>query len=368
MYEILDPQEILSPSVVIFREILDANLQQMLAMAGGPQRLRPHCKTHKMPAVVRRLLQAGITRHKCATLAEAEMLAESGVRDIVLAYNIVGPNLRRVINFRQRYPDIRLVVTADHSAPIRALSEQATAAGVTVEVLLDIDTGQHRTGVPVGTHARTLYEQLSNSRGIIAAGFHVYDGHQHQPSRDDRRVAVMGEFNKVRAFRDSLVAAGFPVPLLLCGGTASFPIYAEVDDPTIEFSPGTCIFHDAGYSEMFPDLKFQPATLMLTRCISRPTSDRVTFDLGYKAVASDPPAGKRLSFPTLPDAVAVLQNEEHLVLQTSQAEQFQPGDILLAIPRHICPTCALYRTVTVIAAGRVVDHWDVVARDRFLTI
>jgi D-serine deaminase-like pyridoxal phosphate-dependent protein len=107
---------------------------------------------------------------------------------------------------------------------------------------------------------------------------------------------------------------------------------------------------------------------MLTRVISRPTPERVTLDLGYKAVASDPPAGNRLLFPDLPDAKAVLQNEEHLVLETSQAALFQPGDEILAIPKHICPTSALHKQVFVVSGGQVVDRWDVTSRDRWLTI
>ncbi len=94
----------------------------------------------------------------------------------------------------------------------------------------------------------------------------------------------------------------------------------------------------------------------------------MTFDLGYKAVASDPPAGNRLRFPDLPDAKAVLQNEEHLVLETAVAGSFQPGDELLAIPRHVCPTSALHKQVFVVHGGKVIARWDVSARDRWLNI
>jgi D-serine deaminase-like pyridoxal phosphate-dependent protein len=119
---------------------------------------------------------------------------------------------------------------------------------------------------------------------------------------------------------------------------------------------------------MFPDLEFFPATALLTRVISRPTRDRVTLDLGYKAVASDPPAGSRLVLVDLPEAHHVLQNEEHLVIESPDAERYNPGDELLAIPRHICPTVALHKSAYVVSQGRVVDRWDVVARDRWLTI
>ncbi len=94
----------------------------------------------------------------------------------------------------------------------------------------------------------------------------------------------------------------------------------------------------------------------------------MTVDLGTKSVASDPPMGKRVVFPALPEAVQVVHNEEHLVLETPRADEFQPGDELLAIPRHICPTCALHKEVCVISSGQHVDRWEITARDRQLTI
>lgn len=367
-YRVADTSQIITPALLIFREQLEANLRHVLQIAKGPSRLRPHCKTHKMPQVIRLEMELGITKHKCATLAEAEMLAECGVQDIFLAYNIVGPNVLRVVSFLQRYPQVKLGVTADHPGPLAKLGQAASQAGVEVEVLLDIDTGQHRTGLTVGPEARQLYSQIAHTPGIKPGGLHVYDGHQHQKTREDRTAAVMQEFEKVLAFRDELVQAGLPVPKLVCGGTASFPVYAELEDPTIEFSPGTCVFNDVGYSEAFPDLEFQPAAVLLTRVISRPTPDRVTFDLGYKAVASDPPAGRRLNLPEIPDAEQVLQNEEHLVIKTARAAEFQPGDETYAIPRHICPTSALHKEAFVIEGGQLVDRWQVTSRDRWLTL
>lgn len=367
-YHVTDTSEIITPALLIFREQLESNLQHMLQIAGGPDRLRPHCKTHKMREVTLLEMQQGIKKHKCATMAEAEMLAECGVRDIFLAYNIVGPNIRRVVSFCKRFPDAKLGVTADHPAPLQALGQAATEAGVTVDVLLDVDTGQHRTGITVGPAARALYEQISRTPGVHPGGFHVYDGHQHQKGRDERRAAVLSEFDKVLKFRDELVQAGLSVPKLVCGGTASFPVYAELKDPAIEVSPGTCIFNDVGYSEAFPDLEFRPAALLLTRVVSRPTADRVTFDLGYKAIASDPPVGRRLQILDIPDAEQVLQNEEHLVIQTARADEFQPGDEAYAVPRHICPTCALHKEAFVIANGKLSERWLVAARDRWLTL
>jgi D-serine deaminase-like pyridoxal phosphate-dependent protein len=259
-------------------------------------------------------------------------------------------------------------VTADHPAPVAALGEALAAAGKTADVLLDVDSGMHRTGIAIGPRARELYQQIAAAKGLRPGGLHLYDGQNHQQDLAERRAAVLAVWREAAAFRDELVAAKLPVPRIVAGGTASFPVFAAIDDPSIELSPGTIVFHDWGYSEMYPDLAFTPAAMLLTRVISRPTADRVTLDLGYKAVASDPPAGNRVIFPELPDAKAVLQNEEHLVIQTGQAARYKPGDELLAIPRHVCPTSALHKQVYVVAAGRLVGTWAVEARDRMLTI
>jgi D-serine deaminase-like pyridoxal phosphate-dependent protein len=369
LYSILDTSGIVTPALVVFPELIAANIAEMIRVAASPARLRPHCKTHKMREVVEMQVARGITKQKCATIAEAELLADAGVKDILWAYNPVGPNIGRAVRFLERFPEVRLGVTADHPQPIETLNAAMLEAGKRIDVLLDIDSGQHRTGVAADSpEARSLYKQIATSKGLIAGGLHLYDGQNHQRDLEERKAAVMTAWNAASALLDDLVRAGLKVPRVVAGGTGSFPIFAKIDDPIIELSPGTLVFHDWGYSQTFPDLKFTPAAVMLTRVVSRPTSNRVTFDLGYKAVASDPPAGNRLMFPELPDAKAVLQNEEHLVMETDQASRFQPGDELIAIPRHICPTCALHKEAYVIEGGRVVGTWSVAARDRVLTI
>ena len=369
LYSILDTSGIVTPALVVFRELVEANLAEMIRVAGSPGRLRPHCKTHKMREVVQMQLARGITKHKCATIAEAEMLALAGVKDIFWAYNPVGPNIGRIVRFFERFPDVRVAVTADHPRPVEALNATMLEAGRRIDVLLDVDSGQHRTGLAADSAgARSLYKQIASSEGLVAGGLHVYDGQNHQRDFAERKLAVMAVWNAAAALRDDLASAGLSVPRIVAGGTGSFPIFAAIDDPAIDLSPATLLFHDWGYSEAFPDLKFTPAAVILTRVVSRPTPNRVTFDLGYKAVASDPPAGNRLMFPEVPDAKAVLQNEEHLVIETEQAGRFQPGDELIAIPRHICPTCALHKEAYVISGGKVAGTWTVAARDRMLTI
>jgi len=368
-YLIRRPEDLLSPSYVVFRPLVERNLATMLRIAGSPDRLRPHCKTHKMPAVVKLLLEAGIQRHKAATIAEVEMLADCGVRDIVLAYNPVGPNIGRVVAIKQRYPDLRLGVTADHPTPLAQLASALDAARMTIEVYMDLNPGRDRTGLVSGDDAYQFYRTIAETAHVQPAGFHIYDGHFHQSNPDERLAALLEKFRPIQALRDRIERSGIRVPKMICGGTPTFPVYATIDDPAIELSPGTCVFHDANYGEKFPDLEvFKPAALLFTRVVSRPKGDRVTLDLGTKSVASDPPMGQRVVFPAMPEGVQVLHNEEHLVVKTPNAGDFAPGDWLLGVPRHVCPCSALHKEAYVIEDGELAGTWPVVGRDRQLTI
>jgi D-serine deaminase-like pyridoxal phosphate-dependent protein len=368
-YAIRDAAAVFSPGLLFYKDLIVRNIGRAIAIAGSPDRLRPHVKTHKTREIVRLELAAGITKHKCATLAEAEMLASCGVRDVFLAYNMVGPNCQRLARLLRAFPNCVFSVTADHPDAVRTLSAAMAAAGQTVDVLLDLDVGQHRTGIVPGPEAVALYELLDQLPGLRAGGLHVYDGHNHQESLAERQAAVQKLMEPVLALRNNLDKKSLPVPRMVLGGTPTFPVYARMELPGLECAPGTCILHDNGYGTRFTDLTgFTPAALLLTRVISRPTLTRVTLDLGYKAVASDPPAGKRCVLLDVTDYEAVLQNEEHLVVETPTAGRFRPGDEVYAVPTHICPTCAMHRQAYVVEEGRVTGSWEIVARDRVLSL
>jgi D-threonine aldolase len=364
-----DPSDVFSPSLLFDREAIRHNIAKLIARVGDPRRLRPHVKTHKTREIVRMELEAGITKHKCATIAEAEMLAGVGSADVLVAYNLVGPNATRLARLVEMFPSCQFSTVADHPVAAKELSAAMSRAGKRIDVLLDVDVGQHRTGIAPGADAVRLYETIARLPGLAPGGLHVYDGHNHQPPLHERRQAADRLLASVSELKTSLTAKGLPVPRIVLGGTPTFPIYAELSWPEVECSPGTCVLNDSNYAAWFADLgEFRNAALLLTRVISRPTPRRVTFDLGYKAVASDPPAGKRCVLLGIPDAEAVLHNEEHLVIETSMAERFRPGDAAYAVPAHVCPTIALHRFAHVVEAGKVVDRWEIVARDRMLTV
>ncbi|MBY0229689.1 MAG: D-TA family PLP-dependent enzyme [Gemmataceae bacterium] len=368
-YAIADTSRLFSPALVFFADLIKRNIARMVEMAGGAARLRPHVKTHKSPDVAKLAMAAGITKHKCATLAEAEMLARCGAEDVLLAYPMVGPNCARFAKLVQAYPATRFSCLFDHPAGVEALGAATKAAGVVAEAMIDLDVGQHRTGIAPGPEAVDLYAQAARTPGLRVVGLHVYDGHNHQESAEERQQAATAQLAPALALRERLRAEGLPAERVVVGGTPTFPMYARMDVPGLECSPGTLVLHDNGYGSKFADLTgFMPAALILTRVISRPTPTRVTFDLGYKAVASDPPAGKRLRLLGLPPHETVLQNEEHLVIETAEAGRLKPGDEALAIPQHICPTVAMHQRAYVIEGGRFAGTWDITGRDRVLGV
>lgn len=368
-YAIADTSAIFSPALLFFKDLIRDNLAHAIELAGGPDRLRLHVKTHKTPQVIQMELACGLRKHKCATLAEAEMVARCGPADALISYPMVGPNCARLARLVRAYPQTRFSVTVDHPAAAEALSAAVTKEGVTIDVLLDVDIGQHRTGIAPGPEAVALYERVARLPGLVPGGLHVYDGHNHQESFLDRQKAGLTQLGPALNLRAALEGKALAVPRMVVGGTPTFPVYARLDVPGLECSPGTLVLHDNGYGTKFADLSaFKPAALLLTRVISRPTPTRVTFDLGYKAVASDPPAGKRLVLLDLPAYEAVLQNEEHLVIETAEAERFKPGDEALAVPTHVCPTVAMHQRAYVIEGGRCVGTWDIVGRDRVIGV
>jgi D-threonine aldolase len=366
-YRLDDPSALLSPSLVIFRDLARRNLEAMIAMAGGADRLRPHVKTHKMSALVRMAQALGVTKHKCATIAEAEMVAAADGADVLLAYPLVGPNPGRLAALVDAYPGTTFRAVVDDPDSARALSAAMVAAPRRpLPVLVDLEVGMGRTGIDPA-RAFDLYALVRSLPGLVADGLHAYDGHIREPDPEARRRVAQPGIDAVLALYDRLRTAGHPVPRLVLGGTPTFPIHAALDRPGVECSPGTCLLHDAGYAGQYPDLPFTPAALLLTRVVSRPRPGRVCLDLGHKAVAADP-VGARVTLLGVPEATLGGQSEEHLVVETPHADALPPGTPLLAIPTHICPTCALHRRAYVVERGALVDEWEVTARDRRLGV
>jgi D-serine deaminase-like pyridoxal phosphate-dependent protein len=368
-YALSDLASVFSPALVFYPELIRKNINRVVEMAGSPERLRPHVKTHKTREIAQMLLRAGVTKHKCATIAEAEMLAGIGAPDVLIAYPLVGPNVGRLAHLIRKFPNTKFSTLIDHPEPARALSAGLAAAKLTVGAVLDLDVGQHRTGIPISDEALALYELAAHLPGLTANGFQLYDGHNNQPDRAEREKAVRAFLAPVLELRAKAETKGIPVPRLVCGGTPSFPVYAGMDVPGIECSPGTFVLHDAGYGPKYADLAgITPAAVLITRVVSRPTPTRVTLDLGNKAVAADPALEKRVTLLDFPEYTTVGHNEEHLIVETNGASAYKPGDVVYALPGHICPTVALHKEALVAEGGKIVGKWTVASRDRVLSV
>ncbi|MCB9276235.1 MAG: D-TA family PLP-dependent enzyme [Lewinellaceae bacterium] len=360
-YKISNEAAVASPAMLIFPGRIRENIRRMVAMAGSPERLWPHVKTHKLPQVVRMQLDAGIRRFKCATLSEAKMAAGAGADEVMMAYPLYGPAVDTLFQLIGHFPGTRFSVIVDNQPQALRLEAAAQAYGHPLDVFLDLDVGMERTGIKAGPEALALYRSLAASPWLQPRGLHIYDGHLHIADRQERERASEACFAPVEALAEAIRSEGLPVAELACGGSPTFPIHAR--HPERVLSPGTTLLWDAGYSGKFPDIDFLHAAVAFTRVVSKPGNGKLCLDLGHKAIASEmqPP---RADFFGIAEYELAVHSEEHLVIAFPGADNYEPGDCLYAIPRHICPTMALHGQVWAVKDGLASELWPVVARER----
>lgn len=359
IYSFTGQNEVFSPSLIYYKDIIKENIQKTIDLAGIAEKLFPHVKTHKMAEVVKMQIEMGIVNFKCATIAEAEMTAAVGAKKIIIAYPLVGPNIDRFVTLVQTFPNTKFYAIADNTKQVKMLSNLS----VVINLLVDVDMGQHRTGVSL-SETEKLYKEWSEFDGINLCGLHCYDGHIHQASYEERNEIVKHNNEAT----EKLVKLLNP-KLVVCGGTPSFPCHSA-SKLNIFYSPGTCIIHDFGYGSSYKELPHIPAAVVLGRVISRPSENTFTLDIGVKAIASDP-KGERGQIVGFEYAKTVIQNEEHWVLEVPVdkiSEIPQIGTVLFAIPTHVCPTSALYPSATVISNKKIIGNWEVTARNRVINI
>jgi D-serine deaminase-like pyridoxal phosphate-dependent protein len=360
-YKAGNTAEVSTPAILVYPERIEANIRKMIEIAGIPERIRPHVKTHKMPEIIKLQLRHGIRKFKCATIAEAEMTASAGAADILLAMQPVGPALGRFFNLRNEYKHVQFSCIADNEHDTDRISLMSAGNGMETHVWLDLNVGMNRTGILPGKEAVSLYKKIISSPMLVADGLHVYDGHIHEHDPGLRKKLAVEAFSPVGKMLEELKQEGLTDIRIVAGGTPTFPIHA--DYRSAELSPGTGLLWDYGYTESFSDLGFIHAAVLLTRIVSKPAPGLLCLDLGHKAVASEMPH-PRVKFPDLGDYEFVGHNEEHMVIKTSQADSFITGDELYAIPWHICPTIDRHDKAVIVRNGLVEEEWNIEARRR----
>ncbi|TGE21494.1 D-TA family PLP-dependent enzyme [Hymenobacter aquaticus] len=357
-FEIKNIEAIDSPAVILLQERVLANLAALTRLVPDVARLRPHVKTHKMLEVTRLLLGAGITQFKAATIAEAEMVAMAGAPDVLLAYQVTGPKVKRLQALRAAYPGTAFSCLVD-TAPVADELAQAFAAQP-LPVYLDLNVGMNRTGV-APERALALCRHCQALPGLQVVGLHAYDGHINDtdPAKTDVVYAL------VRQAQAAIEAATGQRLALVLGGSPTFLNHAR--HPEVTVSPGTFIFWDAFYQEALPDLPFEPAAILATRVLSVVDGQTLTLDLGHKAVAAERPL-PRVRFLNLPDGVPISQSEEHMVVRVPDTAHLPVGTVVYAVPLHVCPTIALYEYAYVARNQECQTTWKVNARTRMITI
>lgn len=356
-YEINNTESVFTPAILVYPERIKENISRMIKIAGSTERLRPHVKTHKMAGVVKFQVEQNITKFKAATLTELEMTAQNGGTDILLSYPLLGPDIQKYLEVIREYPETKFSVTVDAFDACADLTMAAVQNNICLDVFIDIDNGMHRTGA-LPEDALELATKINVSEWLNLKGLHIYDGHIHVSDFEARKVACDNAFSEVNVLVERLRNLKIDAGELACGGTYSFPIHAKHPGRTL--CPGTPLLWDAGYEKSIPELDFLHAAVLVGRVISKPNNN-VCIDWGHKAMAAEM-QHPRMEFLNLEANSIENQSEEHLVIKTQK--QLSLGDLVYALPIHICPTIALHEKVYVLEKSEVVDKWEVVARKR----
>ncbi len=362
-YNIENIDQLDTPALVIYPDRIKENIRILKTFVPEVHRLRPHIKTNKCAEVCKMIMDEGIYKFKCATIAEAEMLALIGALDVLLAYQPVGPKALRLIELIQKFPNTHFGCLVDNFNSSSYLAAQAEKKGLKISVYIDVNVGMHRTGI-LPENAIELFARCHSLNGIDIKGLHAYDGHLRDTDLELRRAKCDEGFRKAEAAKNQIDNQFGKSLIMIAGGTPSFPIHAQRQH--VECSPGTFIFWDKGYQQLLPEQHFIFAALVVTRVISKPTEDTITVDLGHKAIAAENPLSNRVYFLNAETVEPIGQSEEHLVLKTSHA--FQVGDVFYGVPHHICPTVALHETMSVVENHRVIASWNVVSRKRKISV
>jgi D-serine deaminase-like pyridoxal phosphate-dependent protein len=364
-YTLNNTEAIDTPALIVYPDRAQENIHRLVNSIDRTERLRPHVKTHKSPEISKMMLNAGIGKFKCATIAEAEMLATAGAHDILLSYQPVGPKAARLAGLIKKFPSAHFSCLIDNPDAALHLDNVFKTADVAISVYIDLNVGMNRTGI-VPADAASLFEKCLALKNVKVAGLHAYDGHLRDEDLDVRTVKCNAAFEPVAVLHQA-IAQKFNVDLnIVAGGTPTFSIHCKRKD--VECSPGTFIYWDKGYEQILKEQHYLHAAVVMTRVISKPADDLICVDLGHKSIASENPLTNRVSFLNAPDLQPKGHSEEHMVFQTGAGNTYKVGDVLYGVPFHVCPTIALYDEAVIAKEHEVTGRWSNVSRKRSITL
>lgn len=360
-----------TPCLVIDIDKVHSNLKRMADIcAANHCKLRPHTKTHKIPAFSQMQLDYGASGITVAKLAEAEAMADHGINDIFMAYPLIGEErIQRAIELSKR---IRLICSVDCFESAEKISRACVSAGASMEVRLEIDTGMHRTGIPMEAAVEEA-EKIAALPGITLQGIFTFRGMIYNGKTDlDRKKCGHQEGQIMAELAEKMRARGIAIEDVSVGSTPTGEFCAEVPGVT-EIRPGTYIFQDmmqvnTGACGCTMD---DVAAVVLAQVVSTCKPEVAVIDCGCKSISTDvapgkPPYGCR-GYGTIvgrPDLTLDRLSEEHGMLTAEGDFHLTTGELLRIIPNHICPTVNLYDHVYLEKDGVVFEKCEVAARGK----
>ena len=353
-------EDIDTPVLLLDLDIMEQNITAMADLVRRtPVALRPHAKTHKTPIIAHKQLAAGAIGITCAKLGEAAVMVAGGVRDVLIANQIVGrQKIERLVRLA-RHAD--LIVAVDDARNVNALSQAAQAAGASLRVLVEVDVGMHRCGVEPGQPALDLAQTVDQAPHLTFAGLMGYEGHLvFVPSLEERAQRVRNDLQALIDTVEFVESNGLPVKIVSSGGTGTAMITSTLPRIT-EIQAGSYVFMDGRY-QTIEGLEFVCTLSMLTTVVIRPAPDRIILDAGMKTISHEFGLPR---FKNRDDLELLGLSEEHGTVRLADPSvRLQPGDKLELIPSHGDTTLNIHDAYYCLRNGQVEAIWPIAARGR----
>ncbi len=358
--------EVDTPALLLDLDAFERNLDRMdKSLAESRIRVRPHAKSHKCPEIALRQMARGAIGVCCQKVSEAEAMVEGGVMNVLVSNEVIGaPKLARLAALARR---ARVSVCVDDEQNIADIDAAARAAGVKIDVLVEVNVGANRCGVEPGQPVVNLAQRVATAKHLRFAGLHAYQGAaQHARTPVERKAAIVKAVQSVRDTIDALQDHGLKPEFITGAGTGTYLLEAA-SGVYNEIQPGSYIFMDADYNRNLGDdgrpvQHFEQSLYVWATVMSHATAERAVVDAGLKALSVD--SGMPL-VADLPGVEFLKASDEHGVLKLPQGSQVKVGDKIRLIPGHCDPTVNLYDWIVGVRGDKVECLWPITARGAF---